>query len=148
MARAKQTVRELIDSEHAAIDRIVAEILDELDWLEKRRAKVGEPWDLPLIVGSLRDHLRRHFALEERGGPLDQALHDDPGVRAEVAELVEQHRGFTARLERLLVEMDGGFIPPRSVQTCFDLELRQIISDLREHEGTELLLFDRVFHAP
>jgi hypothetical protein len=149
MNRTKEheTVRELIDGEHAAIDQLVNEILAELDWLEERRAKVGEPWDLPLIVASLGDHLERHFALEEDGGALDRALHTSPKVSAEVEDLVREHRGFSARIARLLAEMDCGFLPPRSVRTCFALELRQVIADLREHEGTELLLFDRVFRA-
>ena len=146
--QGQQPLRELIEREHASIDQIVLEILAELDWLRKRPRTVGEPWDLPLIVASLRDHLERHFALEEHGGPLDQALHTAPAVRAEVEQLVQEHRRFSARLERLLVEMDSGFIPPRRVQECFDLELRQVIADLREHEGTELLLFDRAFRAP
>jgi hypothetical protein len=147
MSRVKlhETVRDRIEGEHAAIDHLVTEILDELDWLEKHGAKIGEPWDLPLIVASLRDHLERHFALEEHGGPLDRALHVSPGVRTEVTGLIVEHRVFSARIARLLTEMDCGFLPPRTVQACFALELRQVIADLREHEGTELLLFDRVF---
>ena len=147
MSRVKlrETVRDRIEAEHAAIDHLVAEILDELDWLEKHRAKVGEPWDLPLTVASLGDHLVRHFGLEEHGGPLNRALHASPAVQNEVTALIVDHRLFSARIARLLAEMDCGFLPPRTVQACFAEELRQIIADLREHEGTELLLFDRVF---
>jgi hypothetical protein len=129
--------------QHHSIHRTIREILAELDWLRQHPERVGQTWDMPVILGSLRDAAVAHFAFEEDGGPFEVALRD-PREAEEARELIGEHRSIEDRLSRLLAEMDGVRMPEPSVQECFDAEIRSVIDGILEHEVQERALFARV----
>lgn len=129
--------------QHHSLHRTLREILAELDWMNEHPDRVGESWDMPVIIEGFRDAARDHFAFEEEGGPLEAGLADSK--EATVARsLIEEHRMIDARLCRLIAEMDGVRMPERSVQQCFDQEIRSVINLLLEHETRERALFSRI----
>ncbi len=129
--------------QHHSLHRIVREILAELDWMREHPERVGESWDMPVIIESFRETARNHFSFEEIGGPFEVAL-VDPEESSEAEALIEEHRMVDARLCRLLAEMDGVRMPELSVQECFDREIRAVIELLLVHETNERALFARV----
>ena len=134
-------VRE-IAKEHAAIHEVIRRIEQELDRLLAHPAELGGRWELPDLTKSCREHLMKHFQLEERGGLLgDEVLRCSPEVQRTVTELIKEHRDFERRISRIVEELDTGFVPSDTVQNCFDGELRSLIADLARHESVESELF-------
>ena len=132
--------------QHHSLHRTVREILAELDWMREHPERVGESWDMPVIIEEFRATARKHFSFEEEGGPIEAAL-ADPAEATVARSLVEEHRMIDARLCRLIAEMDGVRIPEPSVQQCFDQEIRTVIELMREHETRERALFSRITQA-
>ena len=135
--------RAQVAREHAAIGRAIGEIEAELDWLRDHPLDCGEPWDLPLIVDSFREHLLKHFDFEEHGGPLDVELLHDPFLASEATALVCDHGTLAKQLARVLEHLSPT-CPHRTQLGSLDRDLRTIISDLRLHEAAENRLMLRL----
>ena len=124
--------------EHAVIRTTMQRIHGALDRLLAYPARSGEEWELPALLRSFREHLKRHFEQEESRGLLGDAReYYDPGTQRQVETLVSEHRDFERRVTRILDEVDGGFVPPAIVQSCHDRELRKLLADLARHETVE-----------
>ncbi len=136
--------REILE-EHEEIRARILEIETELDRLLDHPAQPGESWELPGLVEALRDQFRRHFEHEESGGLLwaDSECYDSEMLRL-VADLIAQHREFEREIERILSEFDFSFVPGKTVQSCFDGDLRNLISEFAVHEAAENVLLDKL----
>jgi hypothetical protein len=105
-------------------------------------------WDLLSLVSSFRDHLGRHFALEEAGGLLGDAVeyYDDEARRMAV-ELIEQHRGFERRMDRIQNQLGLGVRDTKlslpDLAHSYQPQLRELLADLSTHERAENLLLQR-----
>lgn len=60
---------------------------------------------LQACLASLRDHLREHFAQEERGGFLEEAVARMPRLGTAVAALVAQHPTLLAELDKIIASL-------------------------------------------
>ncbi len=130
-----------ISEEHAVIRATMQRIHAALDRLLAHPARSGEEWELPALLRSFREHLRRHFELEESGGLMEDARdYYDPSTRHKVETLVSEHRDFERRVTRILDEVNGGIVPAAIVQSCHDRELRNLLADLTRHENVEIAL--------
>lgn len=139
------TKRTEILREHEKIRAKVVEIRLELDRLLAHPAQPGEAWELPELVQDLRTQLTGHFELEENGGLLgaDPAHYDSEMLR-EVDDLIAEHREFEREIDRVLIELDFGFVPVDTVQSCFDGDLRRLISAFARHEAAENILLAKL----
>jgi iron-sulfur cluster repair protein YtfE (RIC family) len=127
-----------IREEHAAIRGMIRGIEAELDRLRAHPAQLGDPWRLPELTGAFRERLERHFELEEGGGLLgDARQYYDERMQEQVHALIAEHRTFERRVERMVIEVGSRFVPPATVQACFDREFRKLVDDLSRHEAAE-----------
>jgi len=84
----------------------------------------------------LRDHLAAHFAQEEEGGYLEEALSRVPRLGPQAAVLERQHAPLLARLDAILDE----FRQPRHTVEHWPrlaAEFRGFVRSLLEHEVAE-----------
>ena len=56
---------------------------------------------------TLRDHLRDHFAQEEQGGFLEEAVTRVPRLSAAVRSILGQHPGLLADLDRVIEDLEA-----------------------------------------
>ncbi|MEI6257637.1 MAG: hemerythrin domain-containing protein [Planctomycetota bacterium] len=59
----------------------------------------------------LRDHLHDHFAQEEKGGFLEEAICRVPRLSAAVQSIISQHPGLLAQLDELINALDASSEP-------------------------------------
>lgn len=111
--------------------------------LDVRRAVAEGHADLGDYLQALREQVGRHFAIEDEGGFLEEAIARCPGVAAAVTPLLAQHPELLSELDRLLDELTGGG-PHDEWQRAFN----QFIDRLLDHEQKECEIVGRAFgHA-
>lgn len=145
-----------IAEEHEAIRAVLDDIDRELDKAPANPSDAGT-WILPGLARSLRDHLVKHFALEEAGGLLgDAAAYFPPWAQEAVSDLIDEHRRIEHAIGRICDEIDPYFVPSATVQECFRAELHKLVASLDRHEADENALLGKVLsplgdhqrHAP
>jgi hypothetical protein len=120
--------------------------------------RIDQQWSLTsgaprprLVISNLRegfDELRRelvkHFAEEEEGGVLEEAVARCPGLGREEMRLEEEHSALLGELDRIITgmqtAMEVGLIPRELNQT-----LRLFVQRLQSHEADENRLLERGF---
>ena len=146
--RAQQNRIREIAAEHAVIRETMRRIEEELDRLVDQPAREGDDWELPELVRSFREHLARHFQLEEQGGLLGQAVqYYDERSKEAAAGFVSQHRGFERTIDQIIAEFEKAVdckVPAPTVQSCYDRDLRKLLTDLASHEHAENELLESV----
>jgi hypothetical protein len=136
--------REILD-EHERMHATILAIESELDDMLERPAQPGEAWQLARLVKELRDQFKRHFESEEQDGLLGAgADHYDFETMRDIGRLIVDHRKFQGAVERIIDELDCNFVPGKTVQSCFDGELRKLISRFAVHEAAEKALLDKL----
>ena len=97
---------------------------------ERQRAEVLA------CLGQLREHLRDHFAQEERGGFLEESVARVPRLSAQVQSIVAQHPVLLAELDGLIRELeaatDGAESWARAARAFADFS-----THMTEHEKRE-----------
>ena len=122
--------------EHEALEERIRGVEAELARFNTGAAT--DTRDLLRILTSFDKHLRRHFAFEEEGGPLDE-VGRDRAAAPQVAEVSLQHVDLEVSLARLLNAL-GSSTPPPKPRVVH--EVRAFLRALREHEDDERALFD------
>lgn len=91
---------------------------------------------LKLRLTEVRDELSRHFAEEEAGACIEEAISRLPGLSPEAREVERQHPELLARVDRLLQLVEHGRLQEVGRAFAeFDQELR--LHELRENRIIE-----------
>ena len=124
-----------IASEHLSYRSLIEEI--EGDLKSVRGAEVASTRNVLRLLRSFHDHVRAHFALEEKGGLFEVYMENDFAFRRKAATLLSQHRDFLARLRRILDTLDTLAQPNGPEFERCAQELGELFRELREHEQAE-----------
>lgn len=96
------------------------------------------------ILVRLRDELARHFAQEDAGGCLDEAVSHCPTLSAEVRRIESEHPQLLAEVDRLVARAKQ--LEPTTVnQFALDHEFEALFHRLRTHEKSEADLLRQAF---
>lgn len=121
-----------LKAEHRRLDLMLDEILEMCHTTE-----VGPiHFQLAEKVAALRNDLAHHFAEEEDGGCLEEAISRQPSLSADVTKLEDEHRALLAMLDEFLVNLrraESGGTPEFDLATAF----HSIAQSLRAHEASE-----------
>lgn len=92
----------------------------------------------------LRDELAKHFAEEEAGGVLEEAVSRNPELGPEESRLVQDHASLLADLDAMIARLqsgrDAGELPQDVEQ-----EFQRLTKRLHEHEAAENRILARGF---
>jgi hypothetical protein len=92
----------------------------------------------------LREELKQHFAEEEAGGCLDEAVSRCPRLSGEAKRIEEEHPQILAELDRLIAQSHTA--PPTFPnQVTLQREFDRLCQQLREHEKAENTLLAQGF---
>jgi hypothetical protein len=84
----------------------------------------------------LRDHLADHFAQEEQGGFLEEAVSRVPRLSAAMRSILGQHPGLLADLDRLIGDLEASPADPGAwVRASRDFEA--FSARMTDHERSE-----------
>lgn len=102
------------------------------------------PTECADVLRRVRDELKSHFAEEEGGGCLAEAVSRCPALSAEVQTIEAQHPALLLRLERLLAEVaECDSSAQCRVETL--LAFDDLLRELRAHEAAENNILRRGF---
>ena len=125
--------------DHERIHKLVAAVRRAMR--PASRAVSGAiPAEVRERLATLLAQLRRHFADEEEGGVMEEAICFCPSLSHEATVLADDHPVLLRALERILVRLDecrSGLRVTAEEEALVD----QFASQLREHEAAENRLF-------
>lgn len=130
-------------AEHRELCRLVRSIADGLasdrPWRHQRASGV--------LAGlrDLQNRLEHHFAREEAGGYLEEALTQAPRFSAQAAHLLEQHAQLLGQL-RQVVQMAAAARETSSAWPALKGECATFIKELLAHEAAENQLVQEAFN--
>ncbi len=93
-------LREL-DAQHQSLNGIFLALIDRVNRVRKTDDRIDAHSDLLRLIADADLLLRAHFAFEEAGGNLSEALAVAPRLAQRAAGLRRDHRRFTTRFARL-----------------------------------------------
>ena len=126
--------------EHKALEKKIADLHS---WIHEV-TEIGVPHfrELGVKLESVRDSLKKHFAIEEEQGYLAEALAGRPQLKEEANALQKQHAQFLKQLDTLICKLEGCERPFESWQEACN-EFESFLVGLKEHEvrETDILQF-------
>ena len=129
--------------EHGRLNQRLLEIGHEVAKL----SDAGHPTDslahLAQRLADLRQELQTHFAEEEAGGCLEEAVNRCPSLGVDCKAIVAEHPLLDRMLEQLLVQTHNLAVTPADVQR----EYRAFAEKLHAHEAAENRLLQTAFGA-
>lgn len=146
MMTANSTLAERLLQEH----QVVRQLAHQLEWLVEEGGFVEPESDwgdrLCTELTAFRQHLQRHFALEEEGGFLPEVVTCWPQAAERVEALRREHAEILRIMDELIHEsslLAYGASPPLA---AFRQRIRQVLSTIRRHEADENALVQQVFY--
>lgn len=137
---------EAIKREH----RTIGEQAHRLEVLLHDAVERGWPAGLIHAIANrlkaLEETLQRHFALEEDGGFLDEAVCSAPHHAAETTRLMHEHTEILARLREMISLATDKLVSAPSQSFSFAKSLQAVLRQLLMHETREHDLLKKAFN--
>jgi len=134
---------EHLQHEHGRLNQLLLEIGHEVAAL----GRAGQPEDsiahLAQRLTDLRQQLQAHFAEEEAGGCLEEAVARCPSLNEDSKAIVAEHPLLDRMLEQLLVQTRNRAVSGADVQRDY----RAFGEKLHAHEAAENRLLQMAFGA-
>lgn len=96
------------------------------------------------VLVKLREELEQHFAQEEGGGCLDEAVSRCPSLSSEVKRIEAEHPKILAQLDGLIHQAQS-LLPTPQNQLALQRAFDQLCRDLQQHETAENRLLAQGF---
>ena len=135
------------------VDHLIAEHRRLHSLLRQMRAEIAHsvvPDEQPSfngvarVLARLREELEQHFAQEEGGGCLDEAVSRCPRLAGEAKRIEAEHSQVLAEIDRLVAQTHK--LPPTHPnQLALQREFDRLYQKLREHERAENTLLAQGF---
>jgi hypothetical protein len=100
--------------------------------------------DLPKLLQELRAHLKQHFAEEDEGGVLEEALSRLPRLAPEFSVVERQHAPLLRQMDELAQKAQNGGLTLDQWRSLAD-EFGRFVYALRAHEAAENRIVDEAF---
>jgi hypothetical protein len=137
---------EAIKREHRAIGEQAHQLQATLRDAVARGWPAGVVEDLAIRMKTLERTLVQHFAQEEEGGFLDEAVCSAPQYAAETSRLMHEHTEILARLREMIVRATGKLAAEPSQSYPFAKSLEATLRQLLMHETHENGLLKKAFN--
>jgi hypothetical protein len=100
--------------------------------------------DIVRVIRQVRDELEHHFAQEEGGGCLDEAVSLCPSLSAEARRIEAEHPQLLTRVDALIADaLDYDQSPEK--QLALGREFEELCRQLEAHEAAENALLRKAF---
>lgn len=134
---------EHLHHEHSRLNRLLLEIGHEVKQLGRPDAEQGLQRRLETRITDLCDQLKTHFAEEEAGGCLEEAVTRCPSLSSDTKTIFEEHHLLDQLLCRLLSQVSDPGAKPADIQSSW----QAFATKIRAHEAAETRLLRMAFGA-
>jgi hemerythrin HHE cation binding domain-containing protein len=133
-----------IEAEHRRLDRLIRRVLQAIGSCQECAAG---SWPQPVVAGlaAVRQELAQHFAEEESGGCLEEAVARCPAMSSDTDRVQAEHGGLLGVLDELTLHCQQIQRPTRRDLLAVEHELRAVAHKLRMHEAQENRIMQRAF---
>lgn len=97
------------------------------------------------LLAELRDQIEGHFAQEEVGGYMEEALSRAPRFSLQAAALLKQHTQLAREVHELLVRAEAGRDNSGIWKNLY-ADLQALLKRLRAHEAGENRMIEAAFN--
>ncbi len=137
MTDKKSSIAAQVEQEHACLKRDMGDI--EEDVMQEVSDEEFADWRLEFMwrLRDLRNHLCKHFDLEEEGGFMTEIKEEAPEAIKKVEELETAHGQILIDLDEILAELKS--IETKKVEELVSIKgrVRKLMNTLRAHESAE-----------
>jgi hemerythrin-like domain-containing protein len=146
MPLKKSDVASQIEKEHECIKRDMGDI--KMAIMEEVSPKNFPDWRLEFIwrLRDFKNHLLKHFELEEDGGFMAEILSESPEAMNQVKKLEAEHGQIVSELDAILADLKK--IHEKEMPKLEDIRSRviQLMTTIRNHEAAENELIQTVYY--
>lgn len=121
-------------AEHREMRQLVAELRDAVNRNRHWSREVAR--EAVKAAEAMRVHLHHHFAQEEQGGYLEEALVMAPRFSEEAQVLLGQHAVMLEHIDRVVEETKGA-VEDAELWPQVRLQVNDLLRKLAAHEGAE-----------
>ena len=132
---------EHLHHEHSRLNRLLLEIGHEMARLGRPDAEQGLPERLKTRLTDLSGQLKAHFAEEEEGGCLEEAVTRSPSLAADVKTVLEEHQVLARLLHTLLAQVSDPAAQPADLSATW----QTFYTKIQAHEAAETRLLQMAF---
>lgn len=133
-----------VSAEHKRLDKLLRQVIAMLpNWEEA----TGTSWREPLLarIQELRVELGHHFAQEEEGGCLEEAIAQNPEVGRMADDAIAEHPRLLAMLDAIIQQLEvQRLLDANDVQRISD-DFRLLAEAIRRHEAAERAVLESGF---
>jgi predicted nuclease with TOPRIM domain len=134
---------EHLQHEHSRLNELLLHLAGEVDQLTAARQPRVALDRFAERLADLRQRLQSHFAEEEEGGCLEEAVSRCPSLTGNAAEIVGEHPRLDEMLQQLILQTHAPAVLPADVQRDY----RSFAEKLHAHETAESRLLQKAFGA-
>lgn len=146
MSMKKSSIAVQIEKEHQCLKRDMGEIHREV--MMDIRNEDFQDWRLEFMwrLRDFRNHLLKHFDLEEEGGFMNEILTEKPEAMGQVKRLEAEHDDILASLDTILRDLK--IMQKKEIEKLQDIRKRVVtlISSIQAHESAENELIQSVYY--
>lgn len=135
-----------VEQEHACLKRDMKDISDDL--AQEVASEGFAAWRLEFLwrLRDFKNHLLRHFDLEEEGGFMSEILGEKPEARGEVQKLEAEHEQILSTLDAVVTDLKALEKFDSSELHTIRKRVRSLLSTIRAHEAAESALIQKVYY--
>lgn len=130
-----------LESEHRHVKQCLARIEQQLQRCRQGPRSAAGTDELISSLTDLRAELAHHFAEEEAGGCMDEAVSHTPRLGPEAVDLEREERKSLMLLDRLIDKLQTA---PESIKKV-QKEYRRLVQRICEHEAAESRIMEEGF---
>jgi hypothetical protein len=134
---------EHLHHEHHRLNQLLLEIGHEVAALSQPGRPEGPLAQLSQRLTDLRQELLAHYAEEETGGCLEEAVVRCPSLAGECKEVLAEHAVLDRMLDQLVTQSRN----PAAVSADFAKNYRAFAEKLHAHEAAETRILQMAFGA-
>lgn len=137
---------EQIKNEHECLKRDLGVIRENIT--REAAAENFAEWRLEFMwrLRDFKNHLLKHFDLEEEGGFMSEILQQAPEAANQVKKLEAEHGEILSRLDGILADLKGMEVKEPSRLEDIRHRVLQWIALMHAHEETENKLIQKVYY--
>ena len=129
---------EVMKDEHQELSSVLASVRAEVSAIGRDKK------DLEVLTARLRELVETHFAHEERGGFLKEAIDRAPHFVTQAAVLQEEHEELLEDIEKLRILVHSGVESP-AWWSRVEADFRSFAARLLHHEHAENKIVQEAF---
>lgn len=146
MPLKKSDIASQIEREHECIKRDMGDI--KMAIMEEVSPRNFPDWRLEFIwrLRDFKNHLLKHFELEEEGGFMAEILSESPEAINQVKKLEAEHGQIVSELDGIIADLKK--IHEKEIPKLEDIRSRvtQLMATIRNHEAAENELIQTVYY--